>query len=173
MHAPQSLEIGVIHGLHTKRNPIHTRRAITAKTFGLDAGRIGFERHLRIRRHRPRLPDRIEQGRNRLWRHQRRRAATEEDARDHTLRREVAHMCDLAPEPGDITRLIDRRMPDMAVEITVGALRRAEGPVQIDAEAGVTGRMLDHADGLLESRDFGNMPVARHAARAVPWRLRR
>src|SRR4051794_12334806 len=53
-------------------------------------------------------------------------------------------MRDLAPERRDEARLVHRLMPHMAVEIAIGAFGQAERPVQVNAEARVARRMVDH-----------------------------
>jgi hypothetical protein len=53
-------------------------------------------------------------------------------------------MGDLAPEGREKPLLIHRLVADMAVEVAIGAFGSAEGPMDIDAEAHITRRMIDH-----------------------------
>jgi hypothetical protein len=46
-------------------------------------------------------------------------------------------MLQLSPERGGETLLIRWLMADMAVEVAIRALCRAERPMQVDAEAGI------------------------------------
>ncbi len=62
-------------------------------------------------------------------------------------------------------RLIDRLVPDMAVEIAIGALRGTERPVQIDAEAGFAVIAIDAAE-KVEIRRQCESPVSTKSLKA-------
>src|SRR3989442_154898 len=53
MQPAELLERGIIKRLHAERNAVHAGRAIAAQARRLDAGRIGFERHLDVGNYRP------------------------------------------------------------------------------------------------------------------------
>ncbi len=130
----QRLQRGVVQRLHAERYPVDAGRAVTGKARGLDAGRVGLERDFDIGGDAPVLADRIENGADGLRLHQGRRAAAEEDRRHLAARRARRSGFDLAGEGAREAFLVDRFMPDMAVEIAIGAFGQAERPVHIDAE---------------------------------------
>ncbi len=132
--APERLQRLVVERLHAEREAIDARRAIAAEALRLGTAGIGFERHLRFGRDRPETGDRIEHRFDGRRLHQRRRAATKEDRGDGAARRQSREVEKFLAKCRGEARLVGRLMPDMAVEIAIGALRRAEGPVDIDAE---------------------------------------
>ena len=79
------------------------------------------------------MPRSVDDGGCGLGRHQRGRAAAEEDAGDRRPRQQRREVIELAqqraPPPGLIHTL-----PDMAVEVAVGALGEAERPVDVEGE---------------------------------------
>src|SRR5690606_3977969 len=81
-------------------------------------------------------PDPLEQRRRGFWSHKRGRAAAEEDTRDLPPGRRLGRVVELGEQGPPPARVIDRRA-DMAVEVAIGALRQEEGPVNVDAEAGI------------------------------------
>jgi hypothetical protein len=111
--------------------------------------------------------DRIENGADGLRPHQGRRAAAEEHAADHPARRPGGGVGDLAPEGGDETLLVDGRAPHMAVEVAIRAFGEAEGPVHVDAEAGVAGGVIDHQADVSRVDGFGKASH-RGMAHSVP-----
>ncbi len=130
----ERLERGTIERLHADRNAIDAGCAIIAKALLLHTVGIGFERDLDIVCGRPQLCDAIEHAANRSAAHQGRRTAAEEHARN---------TWPLALQPGDEVELAqDRiapagfaeRVADMRVEVAIRTLRRAIGPVNVDAE---------------------------------------
>ncbi|MNL37831.1 hypothetical protein D3C87_1600040 [compost metagenome] len=141
MHAPERLEVGVVQRLHAERDAVDARRPEVAEAAGLDAGRIGFERDFAVRIDGPVLADRIEDRADGAALHQRGRAAAEEDRVDGAARRQCGAMGDLAAEGCDVAALVRRLQPDMRVEVAIGAFGQAEGPVHIDGEARIRGRM--------------------------------
>jgi hypothetical protein len=134
VQATQRLERSVVQRLHAERHPVDSGCAITAKPRRLDAGRVGLERDFHIVGDAPVSSDRVENGAHGLRRHQRRRAAAEKDRRDFAPRRARGGGLDLPRERTDKSRLVNRRMPDMAVEIAIRAFRQAKRPVHVDAE---------------------------------------
>ena len=137
--APERLQDVVAQRLHAERHAIDTRRAIAAKAGRLDAARVGLERDLGAGLDAPQRRDLIEDRRDRLRLHQRRRAAAEEDAGNDARPGALRRVPQLAQEGGTKARLVDAAEADVAVEVAVGALLGAERPVHIDAEAGVVG----------------------------------
>src|SRR6185312_8730754 len=90
---------------------------------------------LDIGQHRPVLADRVENAGDGAGLHQRRRAAAKEDARHGAAWNALGGRGDFGLEGAQESRLVDRGVADMAVEVAVRALRQAERPVHIDAEA--------------------------------------
>ena len=130
----QRLQRGVVQRLHAERDAVDAGCAIAAKPRCLDAGGIGLQRHFHLGRDAPVLSDRIEDGAYGLRLHQRRRAAAEKDRGDGSVGRTRRRGFDLARKGARKALLVDRRMPDMAVEIAIRAFRQAERPVHVDAE---------------------------------------
>ena len=133
----EEFQVPVVQRLDAERHAVDAGRAIAAEARRLDARRIGLHGDLDAVRHMPVLRDAVEHGLDRCRIHQRRRAAAHEDAGDRLRAGHLAHLGHLGQEGGDEARLIDRLMPDMAVEIAIGAFGRAEGPMHIDPEAGL------------------------------------
>ena len=135
MLAPQRLEIGIGERLHADRDAIDAGGPVAGEVRRLDARRIGLERHLGIGGDRPQLCDPFEHASHGCGRHQRRRAAAEEDAGDFPARRARAEPGKLARQSVGECQFIDRLMAHMRVEIAIGAFGPAEGPMHIDAKA--------------------------------------
>src|SRR5208337_938729 len=66
-------------------------------------------------------------------------------------------MDDLRPKRREVAPLVDRRPAHVAVEIAIGAFRQAEGPMDIDPEAGI-----GVADGRAAFAGLGAYPVPNH-----------
>ena len=130
----QRLQRSIVERLHAERDAVDAGCAIAAKPRCLDAGRIGLQRHFDIGGDAPMLADRIQDGADGLRLHQRRRAAAEKDRGDGSARRARRRGFDLARKGAHKSFLVDRRVPDMAVEIAIRAFRQAERPVHVDAE---------------------------------------
>ncbi|GJE60415.1 hypothetical protein MPOCJGCO_2527 [Methylobacterium trifolii] len=177
VQAPERLQRGVVERLDAERHPVDPGGPVAAKTPRLDAGGVGLQGDLGLGRHRPGRGHRLQQARHRLRPHQRGRAAAEEDAGDGPPRRAGGHVRDLGPEGGQVARLVHGGVADVAVEVAIGALRGAEGPVQVDAEARVAGRMVGAGrfhDGwdVRARRPNGNQPGRRRQARAKSTKAR-
>ena len=134
MQPSQRLQRGIVQRLHAERNPVDAGCAVAAKPRCLDAGRIGLQRDLGVGRDAPVFADRIQNGADGFRLHQRRRAAAEKDRGDLAIRRARGGGFDLAGKGPGKPFFVDRRMPDMAVEIAIRAFRQAERPVHVDAE---------------------------------------
>ena len=134
VQSSERLQRGVVERLHAERDAVDAGCAIAAKPCCFHAGRIGLQRHLDIVGDAPMLADRIQDGADGLRLHQRRRAAAEKDRRDGSIRRARRGRFDLARKRAGKSFLVDRRVPDMAVEIAIRAFRQAERPVHVDAE---------------------------------------
>src|SRR5690606_3032548 len=76
----------------------------------------------------------LDHRRDRLWRHERRGAAAEEDRAQRTRPDLVGMAVDLGEERARPAGMVDRAA-DVAVEVAVRALRPAERPVHVDAKA--------------------------------------
>jgi hypothetical protein len=127
-------EVAIVQRLDAERDAVHPGVGEGGEAPGLDAGRVGLERDLHVRRHGPMPADLLEHGGGGLGRHQGRRAAAEEHAGDRPPGNQPGRMTDLGgegPAPGGV---VDPS-GDMAVEVAIGAFRQAERPVDVDAEA--------------------------------------
>ena len=78
--APERFEARILERLHAKRHAVDARGAVAGEASGLDGCRIGLKGDLGVLRNGPQLGDVVEDRCHGLRRHQRRRAATEEDA---------------------------------------------------------------------------------------------
>ena len=152
MQPAQDLEIGIVHGLHAEGHAVDAGRTVALETLRLDAGRIGLKRDLGPRCDTPVAGDGLENRLDRLRLHQRRGAAAEEDRRHNAPRRKGSAMGQLLAKGRDKARLVDGGRPDVAVEIAIGALRQAEGPVDIDTEARIEGTELARHGGVMAWR---------------------
>src|SRR6185312_16958284 len=134
MLAAEKVQGLLVEALHPERYAVDAGGAESQEFLRLDRGRIGFERHFRIGAELPVPGDAVEHRADAARAHQRRRAAAEKDAADAAPRADLAGLAierlQQRPRPGT---LVDR-LADMAVEIAIGALRAAEGPMHIDAE---------------------------------------
>ena len=138
--AAQRLEVGVVQRLHADREAVDAGRAIAAKPLGFDAGRIGFERDLRLFVEAPGRRDRVDDALHGLRGHQRGGAAAEKHRSHRPARRKPGPMGDFSLERREIARFVDSPAAHVAVEVAIGAFRQAEGPMDIDPKAGIGGR---------------------------------
>ena len=130
----QCLQRGVVQRLHAERHPVDAGCAIAAKPCRLDAGGVGFQRDFGAGRDAPMLCDRIQNGADGLRPHQGWRAAAQKNRGYFAARRARGGGFDLACKGTRESILIDRGMPDMAVEIAIRTFRQAKRPMQVDAE---------------------------------------
>ena len=114
--------------------------AIAAKPLGFDAGRIGFERDLRLFIEAPGGGDRVDDALHGLRGHQRGGAAAEKHRSHRPARRKPRPMGDFGLERREIARFVDSPAAHVAVEVAIGAFRQAERPMDIDPKAGIGGR---------------------------------
>ena len=138
----EEFEVAIIERLDPERDAVDACRAVAPEPLGLDRGGVRLQRHLGVGRDRPVGRDGIEDARHGRRLHQRWRAPADEDAGHRARSGPVAHRRDFALEGGGEAMLVGRLVPDMGVEVAIGALGRAEGPVQIDAETRIGG---DHS----------------------------
>ena len=154
--APEKAQRIVVQRLDAEGDPVHAGRPKIVQARGLGRGRIGFEGDLRVRRERPPRRRPLDDARHGLGRHQRGCAPAEEDAGDRRPRQQRREMIQLAQQRPPPPGLIDA-FPDMAVEVAIGALGEAEGPMDIEGERrrrAIGGR----------SGGGGHGPGGRHAA---------
>ena len=112
--------------------------------------------------------DRIEHGRDRCRLHQRGRAAAEEDRRNGPPRHARRRCRDLGGVSAGKTRLVDRFAAHVAVEVAIGTFRKAERPMDVNAEFSFSlprlprlrGRVGEGASGSLDDHDLP-APAAR------------
>src|SRR5690606_25338845 len=121
--------------LNAERDAVDACGAVSAESLRLDRGGVRFQRHLDTVGDGPAGRDRVEDGADRLGLHQGRRAAADENGRYRARAGAAAHGGDLSGEGCGEALLVDRLVADMAVEVAIGALGRAERPVDVDAEA--------------------------------------
>ena len=159
----------VVQRLYAERDAVDAGRAVAAEAAGLDTRRVRLQGDLGVGRHAPVARHGLKQAGDRRGLHQRGRPAAQEDAGDFAPRRARGVVGDLGAERVEKARLVHARVADMAVEVAIRALRRAEGPVQVDPEARVAGRVV-RAYRCHDRRDvsargpFGNQDAgARHA----------
>ena len=143
MQAAERAQLRIVERLHAERDTIDAGRAIAAKTSGLDARRIGFESDLCARLHCPMPANGVENGADRMCAHQRRRAATEENAGHRAAGCKRHPVLQLLQESGKKSCFVDAADAHMAVEVAVGALGGAERPMHVDAEAGLVSRVCE------------------------------
>ena len=165
MLAPEEGERLVMQRLHAKRDAVDPGGAEIRKLARLVRGGIGFERDLGIGREAPQalcLPDQRTRQRGR---HQRRRAPAEEDRayaaafRQRMLVRQVG-------QQRRLPRVGIHIIANMTVEVAIGALLQAEGPVDIKRKivCGGHGANLGGAgrDGQRVSRTARRPALQRH-----------
>ena len=127
MQAAEPPQILVVQRLHAERHAVDAGGAIAAEALGLDAGRIGLQRHLDIgstvhaaamaSRMAPTVAGCISDG----------VPPPKKIERDTAPRRQRRLRRDLAPEGRDEARLVDGAVPHMAVEIAIGAFEAQNG----------------------------------------------
>src|SRR5262245_48074747 len=134
MHPPQRLQTLVIERLHAERKPIDTGRCITRKSLRLDTCWVCFKRDLSIGLDGPKFRNAVEDRRDRVGAHQRRRATAEEDAGYAAARCELREIIELVQIRGEEPVFLDPAMADVTVEIAIGTFGQAEWPMHINAE---------------------------------------
>ena len=140
MLAAERLQVKVVQRLDTDRKPVDAGRTIAAKTLRFDAGRIGFQRDLRVLVEAPGGCDRVDDALHRLGAHERRRSAAKEYRAHRPARRESRPMGNLRLKGREIASLVDRRAAHVAVEVAIRTFRQAEGPMDIDPKSRIGGR---------------------------------
>src|SRR5207302_5742808 len=139
--------------------------------------RIGLERHFEIGYDGPQGAHALDQRRDRVGRHQRRRAAAEED-RDHFAVGCKLRLVLKIGEQGAGPTLVLDCLADMAVEVAIRAFRPAERPVDVDGERFARGPLTPT---LSPGGDEGvrlRRPAQRHASTSFSkararWLIRR
>ena len=134
VHAAERLQALIVERLNAERQAIDAGCAVAREVLGLDARGIGFERDLRIGCDVPMLGDGVDDGGDARGPHQRRRSATEEDARHAPPRRKRGEMRKLGKIGGEEPGFVDAAVAHMGVEVAIGAFGAAERPVHIDTE---------------------------------------
>src|SRR5262245_10568552 len=134
VEAAEIAQVGVVEGLHAERDAVDPRGAVVAKPRRLDGGRIGLQRDLGARIQGPEAADLVQQGMDGGCRHERRRAAAEEDAAYPAAGCQVCPMPQLAEIGARKPRLVDAAGAHVAIEVAVRALGGAERPMDVDAK---------------------------------------
>jgi hypothetical protein len=130
----EARQIPVVQRLHAERDAVDPRLGVAAKAPGLHRGRVRLQRHLQIVGEGPGAADAREDRRHEVRVHQARRAAAEKDGVEHAVAGEPAEAIDLG-EIGRAPAVLVDPARNVAVKVAIGALRRAEGPVQVEPEA--------------------------------------
>ena len=130
---PEEVERVVLQRLDAERDPVHAGRPKVLQPRRFGRGRVGFEGDFRVLGERPPHRRPLDDLGHSLRRHQGRRAPAEEDADDPRSRQQRGKMVELAQQRAPPPGLIDA-LPDMAVEVAIGALGEAERPVHVEGE---------------------------------------
>ena len=130
----ERLQGGVVQRLHPDRGTVDPGRAVAGEIAAFGAGGIGFEGDLGAPVDAPQPGRRIDHGGNGGGRHQRWRAAAEEEARHGARSRLAAEPAELADQGIGKGGRVDRDMADMGIEVAIGAFGTAERPMDIEAE---------------------------------------
>src|SRR5690606_36938976 len=125
--AAEKGERRVVERLHAERDAVDPGCAKRAEALRLARGRVGLEGDLEIGRRGKASGGTLDHRRDRLWRHERRGAAAEEDRAQRTRPDLVGMAVDLGDERARPAGMVDRAA-DVAVEVAVRALRPAERP---------------------------------------------
>ena len=134
--ASERLEVGVVQRLKPDRDAVDAGGAIIGEAAGIGAGRVGLQRDLDVGGEGKELRRRVDDAPDRRARHQRGRAAAEEDRGEHGPRVEpCGQRLHLADQRAGIVQRIDAAGADMGVEVAIGTLGGAERPVRIERKA--------------------------------------
>ncbi len=136
VHPAEAAEVLRVKRLNSKGNAVDTGFGVTVEPGGLDAAGVGFEGDLDVIRQRPGGADAVKDALDGGGFHQGGRAAAEEDGVQDAALGQGTDAVDFGFERLQPPGLVDTG-GDVAVEVAVGAFRLAEGPVEIEAEAGV------------------------------------
>ncbi len=134
MLAAERLEAVIVERLHAERGSVDPGGTVARELLRLDAGGVGFERDLDIVGNAPMAGDGLEDRVHCRRPHQRRRTAAKENAGDPAPRCERSEMSKLGEIGGQEPRLVDAAVPDMRIEVAIGAFGPAERPVHVDSE---------------------------------------
>jgi hypothetical protein len=146
MLAPEKAQSLVGKRLHAEGQAIDARRAEAVETRCLHACRIGFESDLHIGGDVEQRGTLVKKRAHGFWFHERRRAAAEEDACDAPLSGSRAERLELTQKRRAKARVVD--IPaDMGIEVAIGTFRKAERPVDVDAERLTLGFPLPLGEG--------------------------
>ena len=133
MFPAQEFQRFVVQRLDPQRYPIDPGIGIGSELAGLDRGRVRFQGDFDIVGGRHLRPRHRDQGARRFRVHQRGRAAAEEDRGQPPVRETVQRAVQFRQQRLAPARLVDA-VPDMAVEIAIGAFGLAEGPMDIERQ---------------------------------------
>ena len=134
VNAAEALQVIIAQRLKAHRHAIDARRAIALEAPRFDAARIGFERDLGIAIDRPQLRDLVEDRRDRLRLHQRRRTAAKEDAAHLPGADARRHRIQLSQIGARKRSSSQPPKPHVPIEIAIRALLRAKRPVDVNAK---------------------------------------
>ncbi|GBE43770.1 hypothetical protein BMS3Bbin10_01851 [bacterium BMS3Bbin10] len=136
MGPPQRLEAGIVKRLDAEGNPVHAARPEAREAVRLDAGRVRLQSNFNVPAKGPVAGDALQYRGGGFGPHARGRAAAEEDAEHLARAGQLPHMVQLRQIGGEKPGLVDAAMTDMGIEIAIGAFGLAEGPMDINREAG-------------------------------------
>ena len=131
MRAAEEMQCLILQRLQAERDAVDPGGGQIGKARGLYRIGVGLQRDLDIGGEAPMILRGGDERFDQSGRHQRRRAAAEEDGRERTAagqRRLIGHVGEQRAAPGvDI-----HAIANMAVKVAIGAFRHAEGPVDIE-----------------------------------------
>ncbi len=136
MGPAEEFERAIVERLDAERDAVDAGVRQCGEIRRLHRGRIGFQRDFEIGGIRPVMGDAFDQGRDSGRRHERGRAAAEEDAVEPPPGCRLRIVIELRQQCTAPALLVDA-LAHMAVEVAIGAFGAAERPVDIEAEAAV------------------------------------
>jgi hypothetical protein len=136
VHSAEAAEVVGVKRLNPKGNAVDAGLGVAVEAGGLDGAGVGFQGDLDVVGKGPGGADAVEDPLDGGGLHQGRGAAAEEDGVEDAALGQGADAVDFEFEGAEPLSLVDAG-GDVAVEVAVGAFRLAEGPVEVEAEAGV------------------------------------
>ncbi|MCY1173650.1 hypothetical protein D9M73_138170 [compost metagenome] len=130
MRAAEKGERAIVKRLQPERHAVDPGARNIGKARRLDRGGIRLQRDFDIWLGGPVHGGGVDHCRDRLGRHQRRRAATEEDRAEPSPRQRLRFISKVGEQRVTPRRLIDA-FTDMAVKVAIGTFRDAEWPMDI------------------------------------------
>lgn len=134
VQATQFLEVMIVQSLYTQRNSVHPGVSECAELVRLDGTGIGLKGDFHVIPQSPELGDPVDDSPDRVWIHQARCSASEENRTDDAVWQFFCipvHFRQVGVTP---PVMVDE-LGDVTVEVAIGTLRLTKGPMNIDPEA--------------------------------------